>query len=77
MTTEKTQPRLPSDCPPDGTWLTNERGEYSCLWPIRYGDPKATENHDVAALKRMGLHGVYVCWQNDAAQGRPTKEDVP
>ena len=55
---------IPSDCPPDGTWLTNTDREYDCRWPIRYGGPKATDAHDIAALKRMGLSGVYVCKRN-------------
>lgn len=52
--------KIPKDCPPSGTWLTNIRSQYDCAWPIRIGDPKATEGHSSADLRKMGLRGVYV-----------------
>jgi len=52
--------KVPPDCPPDGTWLTNTNVEYNCMWPIRYGPPKASEKYSVEELRRMGLFGVYV-----------------
>jgi hypothetical protein len=52
--------KIPHDCPPDGTWLTNTVVKYDCVWPIRYGPPKASEKYSVEELRRMGLWGVYV-----------------
>jgi hypothetical protein len=49
----------------DDVWLTNFDKEndfvQKALWNGAFiAEPKATDKHDVAALERMGLKGLYI-----------------